>query len=139
MEDVFKFLLVAAVIVFGLVRQLKKEAKKNAENKPVVPMPPETDMDAHPFPPHPYRRGTYGGYIPEGPRMTEESEGEKISGAVRREPFKAAASSYAAIQPQASPPVSDAGGADETSEYGIHSIEEARRAVIWSEILQRKY
>ena len=30
MEDVFKFLLVAAVIVIGLVKQFKKEANKNA-------------------------------------------------------------------------------------------------------------
>ena len=26
-----------------------------------------------------------------------------------------------------------------SEEYGIHSVEEARRAIVWGEILQRKY
>ena len=39
MEDVFKFLLVAAVIVIGLVKQFKKEANKNADKSPDIPMP----------------------------------------------------------------------------------------------------
>ena len=38
MEDVFKFLLVAAVIVIGLVKQFKKEADKNADKSPDIPM-----------------------------------------------------------------------------------------------------
>ena len=44
MEDVFKFLLVAAVMVIGLVRQFKKEARKDTDGKPF--MLPGTNMDA---------------------------------------------------------------------------------------------
>lgn len=70
MEDVFKFLLVAAVMVIGLVRQFKKEARKDTEGKPF--MLPGTNMDDDTCPPYPEQEDTYGGYIPEGPRTTEQ-------------------------------------------------------------------
>ena len=60
MEDVFKFLLVAAVIVIGLVKQFKKEANKNADKSPDIPMP---DVD-NPLPEY-WGGDTYGGFIPE--------------------------------------------------------------------------
>ena len=106
MEDVFKFLLVAAVIVIGLVKQFKKEANKNADKSPDIPMP---DVD-NPLPEY-WGGDTYGGFIPEGPKPAEKPK--------------------PASRPQESDEV--------TSEYGIHSAEEARKAIIWSEILQRKY
>ncbi len=62
MEDVFKFLLVAAVIVIGLVKQFKKEANKNADKSPDIPMP---DVD-NPLPEY-WGGDTYGGFIPEAP------------------------------------------------------------------------
>ena len=55
MEDVFKFLLVAAVIVIGLVKQFKKEANKNADKSPDIPMP---DVD-NPLPEY-WGGDTYG-------------------------------------------------------------------------------
>ena len=67
MEDVFKFLLVAAVIVIGLVKQFKKEADKNADKSPDIPMP---DVD-NPLPEY-WGEDTYGGFIPEGPKPTEK-------------------------------------------------------------------
>lgn len=138
MEDVFKFLLVAVVIVIGLVRQFKKEAKKKSANKPVVPIP-NTGMDDNSFPPYTARRGTYGGYIPEGPQTMEQSGGKKGGTAMKPGSPKAATSLYTPIQPQDSPPIVETSESDERTEYGIHSAEEARRAIIWSEILQRKY
>ena len=92
MEDVFKFLLVAAVIVIGLVKQFKKEANKNADKSPDIPMP------------------------------------------------DVAKSKHTSIKASPPSPASRPQESDEvTSEYGIHSAEEARKAIIWSEILQRKY
>ena len=67
MEDVFKFLLVAAVIVIGLVKQFKKEANKNADKSPDIPMP---DVD-NPLPEY-WGGDTYGGFIPEGPKPAEK-------------------------------------------------------------------
>ena len=67
MEDVFKFLLVAAVIVIGLVKQFKKEANKNADKSPDIPMP---DVD-NPLPEY-WGGDTYGGFIPGGPKPAEK-------------------------------------------------------------------
>lgn len=62
MEDVFKFLLVAAVIVIGLVKQFKKEADKNADKSPDIPMP---DVD-NPLPEY-WGEDTYGALFPKAP------------------------------------------------------------------------
>lgn len=67
MEDVFKFLLVAAVIATGLIRQFKKETNKNADKSPGIPMP---DVD-NPLPEN-WGGGIYGGFIPEGPKPTNK-------------------------------------------------------------------
>ena len=60
-----QFLLIAGIIVIGVVKQFKKEAKKNAENRPAMPVP-ENDIDEGALP-IPEARNTYGGFIPEGP------------------------------------------------------------------------
>jgi hypothetical protein len=138
MEDLFKFLLVAAVIAIGLVRQFKKEAKKNSESKPVMPLP-DTDMNDDVFPPYSDQGNTYGGYIPQGPPMTKQSTEENVTRPIRSKSKKATTSSYTSIQTAKSSPITEIKEPDETSEYGIHSAEEARRAIIWSEIIQRKY
>ncbi|ADV42764.1 hypothetical protein [Bacteroides helcogenes] len=137
MEDAFKFLLVAAVIVIGLIRQFKKEAKKNAESKPF--MLPDTDMEDDVFTPSSEQGSTYGGYIPEGPQMTEQTTEKAFTPSVKSKSRKTSGSSYIPIQEKDCLTASDTPESDETSEYGIHSAEEAKRAIIWSEILQRKY
>lgn len=147
MEDVFKFLLVAAFIIIGLARQFKKETGGNAGENPGTPVP---DADEHPGTPAPdgglslpghrrdntYRHpedSTYGGYIPESPPPVKKPEPAHRSYAP---PKNKRACGKASPPPSASLPQEP----DEaTSEYGIHSAEEARRAIIWSEILQRKY
>ncbi|WP_342985031.1 hypothetical protein [Bacteroides uniformis] len=120
MEDVFKFLLVAAVIVIGLVKQFKKEANKNADKSPDIPMP---DVD-NPLPEY-WGGDTYGGFIPEGPKPVSKPSAKSKHTSIKASPPSPAS------RPQESDEV--------TSEYGIHSAEEARKAIIWSEILQRKY
>ncbi len=120
MEDVFKFLLVAAVIVIGLVKQFQKEANKNADKSPDIPMP---DVD-NPLPEY-WGGDTYGGFIPGGPKPVSKPSAKSKHTSIKASPPSPAS------RPQESDEV--------TSEYGIHSAEEARKAIIWSEILQRKY
>ena len=67
MDDILQFLLIAGIIVIGIVKQFKKEAKKNADNSPAMPMP-DTDFDDDALPIPESWGKTYGGYIPEGPR-----------------------------------------------------------------------
>ncbi len=125
MDGILQFLLIAGIIVIGIVKQFKKEAKKNADNNPAMPLP---DVDN----PLPECWGkTYGGYIPEGPEVAEKPKPvSKPSAKSKHTSIKASPPSPAS-RPQESDEV--------TSEYGIHSAEEARKAIIWSEILQRKY
>lgn len=121
MEDTFKFLLVAAVIAIGLVRQLKQSAKESAEGKTAMPRP----TAENPLPEN-WGGGTFEEHTPEAPKP------------------KAAPPAYrhtASSKPQAPPPSEsqEAESDGEPSEFSIRSAEEARRAVIWSEILRRKY
>ena len=56
MEDIFKFLLIAGIIVISFVRQAKKEAKKKAGNSPAMPV-----FDEENPLPESWSDGTYGG------------------------------------------------------------------------------
>ncbi len=147
MDDILQFLLIAGIIVIGIVKQFKKEAKKNADNKPAMPIP-EEDMDDTAMPMPQGWGKTYGGYIPEGP------EQELKPAPIAKEEYQFSASKHifggdaADAHPQhvtappkqkISPPPSTPQNPAIDSEYSIHSAEEARKAIIWSEILQRKY
>lgn len=134
MEDVFKFLFVIIIIAVGFIRQAKKEAKKKAANNPAMP------RKENPLP-ESWNDETYGGYIPEGPQPEVAVIPEKKEKYKSSKSFTPTTGTFAdRIDSSAnynSPPTSIE--ADEKSEFEIHSVEEARRAIIWSEILQRKY
>ena len=66
MDGILQFLLIVGIIVIGVVKQFKKEAKKNAENRPAMPVP-ENDIDESALPIPEAWGNTYGGFIPEGP------------------------------------------------------------------------
>lgn len=66
MDGILQFLLIVGIIVIGVVKQFKKEAKKNAENRPAMPVP-ENDIDEGALPIPEAWGNTYGGFIPEGP------------------------------------------------------------------------
>ncbi|MBD9094431.1 MAG: hypothetical protein EGQ20_18170 [Bacteroides oleiciplenus] len=147
MDGILQFLLIAGIIVIGIVKQFKKEAKKNADNSPAMPIP-EEDMDDTAMPIPQGWGKTYGGYIPEGPEQEPEpapiakkeyqfSASKHIFGRDSEDvhPQHAATPPKQKISPP--PPASQNPATD--SEYSIHSAEEARKAIIWSEILQRKY
>ncbi|WP_294617120.1 hypothetical protein [uncultured Bacteroides sp.] len=126
MEDIFKFLLIAGIMIISFVRQAKKEAKKKAGNTPAVPVPDE----GRPFP-ETLNDEIYGGYIPESPKpvtVVARKKTEKKHKPAPKQPF---------IQPNTDNTLSEP--ADVPSEFEIHSAEEARKAIIWGEILQRKY
>ena len=47
MDGILQFLLIVGIIVIGVVKQFKKEAKKNAENRPAMPVPEMILTKAH--------------------------------------------------------------------------------------------
>ena len=112
MEDIFKFLLVIGIIAVGFVRQAKQEANKKTGGSPVMPMPDEDS----PFPET----------IITPQKKTKKTE--KKHTPIQRQP-QSHQNTDNAFPEQA----------DASSEFEIHSVEEARKAIIWGEILQRKY
>ena len=147
MDDILQFLLIAGIIVIGIVKQFKKEAKKNADNSPAMPMP-DTDFDDDALPIPESWGKTYGGYIPEGP----QPEPKPVSTAKEEYQFSSSKHIFggdpantspkpitAPPKQKISPPPSVQQKPETDSEYAIHSAKEARKAIIWSEILQRKY
>ena len=112
MEDIFKFLLVIGIIAVGFVRQAKKEANKKTGGSPVMPMPDEDS----PFPET----------IITPQKKTKKTE--KKHKPAKKQPFIQQDTDNTLPEP-----------VDASSEFEIHSAEEARKAIIWGEILQRKY
>ena len=125
MEDVLKFLVIIAVIAVGIVKQYNKEArKKNTTAAPtgMPPVPEDADTDS-PLPP---RRA-----MPAGEPFIPHSEPARPT---PPKPRRQARPSAAATPPQR-PEATEAG----EGEYAIRSAEDARRAIVWGEILKRKY
>ncbi|MCL1616044.1 hypothetical protein M3090_06505 [Bacteroides sp. ET71] len=129
MEDFLKFLLVAAVVVIGIVRQSQKEAKKKAAQQPPRP---QADT-VPPFPTPEEEDGTYGGYIPVGPASKPEP-------AVRPKPVTRPEGLRTTTQPKApGTPTPGTPNNTDADDYQLRSPDDVRRAIVWSEILKRKY
>ncbi|WP_294473208.1 ferrichrome ABC transporter substrate-binding protein [uncultured Bacteroides sp.] len=151
MEDFLKFLLIAGVILVGIFKEVNKnKSKKTKENRPVPQTPPtvEIDPDAVPLPEawgrsrtleDIFQPQTYEQPAPKPapkPAAKPKRKKEEIS-------VSASLASSAAQDEKNSrqgshyntPHESD----DNKEDFGIHSAEEARKAIIWGEILQRKY
>ena len=125
MEDVVKFLLIAAVIVIGIARQYKKEAQKKeaADIPPGMPPVPEAADAGDPLPPHrttPEAEPFIPRYAPAQPEAPQPRREAKPTAAAPKPPI---------------PPADENADTD----YAIRSAEDARRAIVWSEILKRKY
>ncbi|HIY88660.1 MAG TPA: hypothetical protein H9824_08160 [Candidatus Bacteroides pullicola] len=134
MEDILKFLLVAGVLVVAFIRQAKKEAQKKQTSLP--PFMPQPEAPSAPLPDEPKDR-TYDGYIPEEPAPEPAAP-------PRPKAKRKAAQTFAKAKPKqniaaASPSVATPDTENDASDYNIRSAEEARRAIIWGEILNRKY
>ncbi len=123
MEDVIKFLLIIGFIAIGVFKQVSKEkSKKNAENDIPVPVPPP---------------------VPQ-PSSVQRKSSQKANSPKKQKQFtthieEGVRTAHNPPTISAPPHQTDETESAETSEYTIDSPEEARRAIIWSEILQRKF
>ncbi|WP_291587418.1 hypothetical protein [Bacteroides sp.] len=118
MEDVMQFLLVAGILAFGIYKQFNKEKSNKPEKSMPMPTPEyeyEPEFEKTVIFEKPQKRVT----VP--PKPSHPKEGIK--------------STYV---PTTMPKATKA-EEEGKSEFSIQSAEEARRAIIWSEILQRKY
>ncbi|TWV10413.1 hypothetical protein FQ707_13105 [Bacteroidaceae bacterium HV4-6-C5C] len=126
MEDVLKFLFIAGIILIGIARQVRKD--KEAGKKTLT--------------------------LPTIPNRDKVEEQHAPTANVIKKPAKVASQRYAtdsfagsSYQPTISTlstPTTTLSNnttqaAEAESDFSIRSIEEARKAIIWSEILRRKY
>lgn len=160
MEDFLKFLLIAGVILVGIFKEVNKNSKsKKAQNKrPVPPMssPTEIDPDVVPMPEAWGRGKSLDELFP--PASSYEPTVAKPAAKPISKPVAQPTSKSKKKKEEVSVAASLANSAaqDERNtrqgshyntphespneqDFTIHSAEEARRAIIWGEILQRKY
>lgn len=153
MEDLFKFLPLIAIVAAAIWKEAKKNKAKQEATKQGTPPRPELADDAIPLP------EAWGKLFgPEellNPKPIENPAKKQME-----RPFNQTQKKKEKIQKVESKssstagryvPVSDEGidhhssekssspNTNNESEFAIHSAEEARRAIIWGEILQRKY
>lgn len=136
MEDLLKILLITGVLVFGLIKQAKR--KKDTFH-------PSTDGNGHPMP-------NTDNPMPENWNWGKETQPETIPTTIPHEQKSRKVST--AWVPSAKtgeregvrtthtdpPTIHQTNNADATIQPpDIHSIEEVRKGIIWSEILKRKY
>lgn len=129
MEDLLKFLFIASIIAIGIYKEASKaKAKKPSQNRPA---PSATPTTPNPSP------------LPAGWDESKKSDDffqtiPRESVASRKERLSAPSNQYTQKRTE---PVSDtlSQSIPEEEDFTIHSAEEARRAIIWGEILQRKY
>ena len=138
MEDIIKFVVIAAVAVISLVGQVRKDARKKARKATGAPRPytpPTTDDWIGGTGPEPH-------HVPPVPHPPFAGQGQRTpsyhaSMADRRPSSPRPAPPPAMPQP---PMATDTAEYDDDgNDYRFHSAEEARKAIVWSEILQRKY
>ncbi|MGN0048524.1 MAG: hypothetical protein ACI37U_06510 [Bacteroides sp.] len=109
MEDIIQYLILFAVVLVFMTKKAKKEVAEGPSDLP---------------------DGSYD--VEAGPDTTDYTidVGETPACPPRYTP---------PASPTPPAPIRPTDTDEPTSEYAIHSAEEARKAIIWSEILHRKY
>ena len=141
MEDILKFLLVVGVLVLGIARQSAKKTMKDSRPGPDIPTPdtghpqPEPWEDGNSGTPRPASTETRGEPAPYAFQPSDtRKQPEGKSRTSRRKPETPPHTAH-----NVPPQTTDLQEAEQASEFSIRSAEEARKALVWSEILQRKY
>ncbi|MDR0940520.1 MAG: ferrichrome ABC transporter substrate-binding protein [Mediterranea sp.] len=138
MDDFWKFLLIGGIVLIGIVKEVskKKASEQDTPASPHFPPTPHADEMTPDVPaiPAPWNRprtleDLYRPVPPEQkptrPRNTERSPKKETP---RHAPL-----------PQPPIPTETIETTEDGEEFQIRSAEEARRAIVWGEILRRKY
>ncbi len=127
MEDFLKFLLIAGVVVLGIFREANKKnkSKKTQKTRPASPVfsPVEIKPDAKPMPN--FREKVQSLGEKKKPEISVAASLANSSAQDQRNKIQAA--------------LLEGPESDAQEEFAIRSAEEARKAIIWGEILERKY
>lgn len=121
--EILKFLLIVALIAFFIVREARKNKAEPAENSPSAPAP--------------------GNFNPTGRPQVKERKMAKpplqASGQAKKAKNHYTPSVSEGARTTAPAPHSSEPEQATDTNFSIGSIEDARKAIIWSEILNRKY
>ena len=109
MDDILKVLVIMAFFALPLIRQIKKSKTERSAKKPFVPIPDTEEAE-----------------VLQTPRKHQTFRSQPL-------PPKAEVKKNKTIPPKMETSPTD------DPEFTIRSAEEARKAIIWSEILNRKY
>ena len=147
MEDFLKFLAIAGVILMGIIQEVNKrsKAKKATNKRPVSPIPSPTEIEPDVVL-MPEAWGKIELPIPKksSKQASRHAPKQQQQKKKREEVSVAASLANSAAQDelnsrQGSHFNTPNESSDNNEDFTIHSAEEARRAIIWGEILQRKY
>lgn len=120
--EILKFLLIVAIIAFAIVRQARKNKAGQPEKKPSAP--PAGDFNPMHQPQVREEKAKLQHKASKQSKKTKPHHAEPLSEGVR--------------STVPTPTLPEAEQATDT-DFAIRSAEEARKAIIWSEILNRKY
>jgi len=131
-EEIIKFLIIMGVIAFAIYRQAAKARKAAQEADKQTPaydpdIYKETDEEED------WMKTFYPEPTPGSTAVPASTPGKKVKDTSRRSTAQMRQKSSGNTIQQQLPEASD------EKDYGIHSAEDARKAIIWSEILNRKY
>ena len=150
MEDLFKFLPLIAIVVAAIWKEARKNKAKQEATQQRTPSKPELADDAVPMPEawgklfgpeellNPKPIATPAKAQQARPSFQQQKE-EKLQQIESKQSFATnhhITSDDESIHSKSSPYNTPS---DNEGDFTIHSAQDARRAIIWGEILQRKY
>ncbi|MDR0893314.1 MAG: ferrichrome ABC transporter substrate-binding protein [Mediterranea sp.] len=138
MDDFWNILIIVGVVLIGIIKEVgKKKTQEQAlprkSHLPHVPTADEVAPDATPVPWG--RTGMLDDLLQPIP-FEQTPASSPINSPSKK---TAHPSTVPKTTPHDSPYIPITTAEETTEDFRLHSAEQARRAIVWSEILQRKY
>ena len=129
MEGLWEYLFIAVVVGFGIFGEIRKQKAKKNQQDVSMPTPATQPINTPKSKPAAKKQETVAAH-----KARKEREAMQHQAITEKETRAA----NAAIATQPTNTTHNMTN-EECNEFTINNVEEARRAIIWSEILQRKY
>ena len=128
MEGLWEYLFIAAIVGFGIFGEIRKQKAKKAGQDLSMPTPAVKPIEVSTSKPKSKQSESVASLKARKEREAKEQLKRDRDKAIDR----------ACSPPETSGPTTNNQPIDD-NDFTINNVEEARKAIIWSEILQRKY